>query len=142
MSIKTLLTRILNWIGLVDDYVVGQGTISMGSGSTNYTWTYRRWNSGIAECWMTYMFTTAKATTAWGSLYYGTLTSTFEFPTGLFTAAPQIETTLRSAGGRFWASHSNDASATAVGTIYNLAPQAYTGNSVAILNIHDYGTWK
>lgn len=117
-----------------DDYVVEQGT----SGE----WTYRKWNSGIAECWMTHTYTTAKATSTWGNMYYGTLTSALTFPSGLFTAAPQIETTLRSQGGRFWVSHSNDASATAVGTIYNLAPQQYSSNSTAVLNLHAYGTWK
>ena len=47
---KELLTGIINKIqqiaeklGLIADYVVEQGT----SG----TWTYRKWNSGIAECW-------------------------------------------------------------------------------------------
>lgn len=43
MSIKTLLTRILNWIGLVDDYIVERGT--------DGGWIYEKWNSGIAKAW-------------------------------------------------------------------------------------------
>lgn len=43
MSIKTLLTRILNWVGLVDDYIVERGT--------DGGWIYEKWNSGIAKAW-------------------------------------------------------------------------------------------
>ena len=42
------------------DFVIQQGT----SGA----WTYRKWKSGIAECWCQYSFTTA-ISTAWGVLY-------------------------------------------------------------------------
>ena len=121
-----------------NDYVVDLDTITMDS----CNWTYRRWNSGVAECWMTYTFTTAKAETPWGSTYYGVLTSTFEFPHGLFIAIPQINPSLRSTGGRFWVTHLNDATTTSVGTIYNLAPQKYTGNSTAILDLYCIGKWK
>lgn len=41
MSLKTLLTRILEALSV--DYVVEEGTSGI--------WTYRKWNSGIAECW-------------------------------------------------------------------------------------------
>ena len=118
------------------DWVVAQGT----SGE----WTYRKWDSGISECWMSHTYTTATATTAWGTLYYGTLTSTLTYPSGLFTAAPQLEVTIQSQGGRFWPSYEPPSTSvtTNVGTIYNLAPQSYTGNNTAVLNLHAYGTWK
>lgn len=32
-------------LGLIDDFVIEQGTDGI--------WTYRKWNSGIAECWGT-----------------------------------------------------------------------------------------
>lgn len=55
------------------DYVVEQNT-------QDY-WTYRKWNSGIAECWGTY-YTTASL---------GSRTAkTGSFPTGLFTANPVL----------------------------------------------------
>lgn len=41
LDVKVLLTKILD--ALKTDYIVDQGT----SGN----WTYRKWNSGIAECW-------------------------------------------------------------------------------------------
>lgn len=41
LDVKALLTKILDAIKV--DYIVEQGT----SGG----WTYRKWNSGLAECW-------------------------------------------------------------------------------------------
>lgn len=40
------LDELRNDLGLAD-FVVAQGDSSSGSG----TWTYRKWNSGLAECW-------------------------------------------------------------------------------------------
>lgn len=117
-----------------DDYVVEQGTSGI--------WTYRKWDSGIAECWTKQSYTTLKASTAWGNLYYGTVASTLTFPSGLFTAAPEIQLNLTSASGRFWASHANDMTASKVGTIYNLAPQQYTGNNAGTLSIYAIGAWE
>ncbi len=118
------------------DWIVAQGT----SGE----WTYRKWDSGISECWMSHTYTGVTATTTWGTLYYGTLTSTLTYPSGLFNTAPQLEVTIQSQGGRFWPSYEAPATSvtTNVGTIYTLAPQAYSGNNTATLNLHAYGTWK
>lgn len=58
------------------DYVIEQGTSDF--------WIYRKWNSGIAECWGT---ATAKINTepkAWGNVYYFTPTIFKNFPSGLF----------------------------------------------------------
>ena len=58
------------------DYIVDQGTDGI--------WTYRKWNSGIAECWGRGAVTTYSCTTQSGNLWY---TSTnFAFPSGLFTS--------------------------------------------------------
>ena len=42
LNIKKTLTKLLNC-----DLVVAEGTETVGS----ITWTYRKWSSGIAECW-------------------------------------------------------------------------------------------
>ena len=84
---KELLTNIINKIqqiaeklGLIADYVVEQGT----SGN----WTYRKWNSGIAECWgnISGSFTISTAT---GALYY--CYSSVTFPSRLFTEIEAID---------------------------------------------------
>ena len=125
----------------------GSGSSSGGGGSditeigVSGIWTYRKWRSGIAECWGTQTITTATATSPWGSAYYGTLTSSLTFPADLFTGKPEILVSLQSANGRFWATHGNDATATSVGTIFNLAPQAYPTASTVTLGIYAIGMW-
>lgn len=51
-------------------------------------WTYRKWHSGIAECWGLYPITGAKVTTAWGSLYETATNYQQYFPKGLFIDTP------------------------------------------------------
>jgi hypothetical protein len=63
--------------GLVD-YIVEQGT----SGDT----TYRKWNSGIAECWINTTKNVA-LNNSYGSLYQGTWIWTFPFT---FVAEPTV----------------------------------------------------
>ncbi len=46
--------------GVQLDYIVEQGTSGI--------WTYRKWNSGIMECWKTLVYKTA-INNQWGSLY-------------------------------------------------------------------------
>lgn len=71
------------------DYIVEQGT--QGS------WTYRKWNSGWAECWGNYLFSTT-ITNSWGYLYEATAANNVTFPswtnngttTYLFTGDPDV----------------------------------------------------
>ena len=65
----------------IADCVIEQGT----SGD----WTYRKWNSGVSECWRTYKETTATEFSLTGSIYYRALPS-MTFPTGLFNEAPTV----------------------------------------------------
>lgn len=46
------------------DYVTDQGS--------NGFWTWRKWNSGIAELWAVSGVDQIAVTSAWGSMYYGT----------------------------------------------------------------------
>lgn len=51
-------------------------------------WSYRKWHSGIAECWGLYPITGAKVTTALGSLYETAVNYQQYFPKGLFIDTP------------------------------------------------------
>ena len=64
----------------VVDYVVEQGTSGI--------WTYRKWNSGLAECWGEVTANTA-ITDALGAMYM-TVTDYFSWPNALFSEAPKI----------------------------------------------------
>lgn len=98
---KELFTNIINKIqqiaeklGLIADYVVEQGTDGI--------WTYRKWNSGIAELWGTYTGTSVTPT-AWGNIYASDTIPRIDYPFA-FTSAPQVQVTPRYAGtgGGFW----------------------------------------
>ncbi len=75
------------------DYVVEQGTSGI--------WTYRKWNSGLAECWGVYTMTSA-ATKTWGSLYYSdTLAPRINYPF-TFAARPQESAFLHGSSVAGW----------------------------------------
>lgn len=72
--------------GNTKDYIVEQGTSGI--------WTYRKWNSGIAECWGTYGESIAISKT-WGSMYYSdSLTPRINYPL-TFTSRPIENITFR-----------------------------------------------
>lgn len=63
------------------DYIVDQGV----SGD----WIYRKWNSGIAECWGSFSHTLAM-TVQHGNGWFQSEALYETFPTGLFNAAPKM----------------------------------------------------
>lgn len=66
--------------GTAADYVVEQGTSGI--------WTYRKWSSGIAECWGAQSYSNIAVTKTWGSVYESGVES-LSFPSGLFTETPE-----------------------------------------------------
>lgn len=109
------------------DYVIEQGTSGV--------WTYRKWNSGISECWRTYRETTASAFSSTGYIYYRSLPS-MTFPTGLFNDAPTII-----ANGY----HGNIGGCAASATASSVTVMAWSAASTAravTCYIHAIGTWK
>ena len=109
------------------DYVIEQGTSGI--------WTYRKWNSGIAECWGSY--TTTGGSSTEGSLYWkGTSTA---YPSGLFIGTPITEATLQGnwIGGILSSdSHSKDSFVGYVWTALNTSSYNF------IINIRATGRWK
>ncbi len=91
--------NISNWKQVLNseictDYVVDQGTSGI--------WTYRKWNSGIAECWGIYTMT-SPCTAAWGSLYYSNnLCPRINYPF-TFTSRPQETVFCRGDSVSAWA---------------------------------------
>lgn len=63
------------------DYVIEQDTSGI--------WTYRKWNSGIAECWGTHTHSVTSWGT-WGSLYEGMPVTYATYPTNLFISTPLV----------------------------------------------------
>ena len=108
--------------------------------TTSGIWTYRKWNSGIAECWGKEN-NTSVSLSAWGStgLYSGNLGSV-SWPSELFIEAPLIYITLGVTGGNGWLTRNTGANASVSGTRYVISPNS----SLSAVNVHTYciGKWK
>jgi len=115
-----------------DDYVVEEGT----SGN----WRYRKWDSGISECWARVTQSISGQSWGGGTEFSGTALS---YPTNLFIEAPSFELGAASDPStipRAW--KKGDAS-----TSPNLGAfrpdTSYVGSSVSIdFSIHAIGKWK
>lgn len=75
----------------VADFVIEQGTSDI--------WTYRKWNSGIAECWGTSSGTTS-ITTQWyqATMYVADTVFCEKYPSNLFVSRPNIQVTAQANG--------------------------------------------
>ena len=76
----TTIAGILSALG-ISDYITAQGE------TNGFTW--RKWASGVAECWKLHTDTGVTIQTAWGSVYESATTyGNISYPSGLFTNAP------------------------------------------------------
>ena len=93
----------------VADYVVAQGTSGI--------WTYRKWNSGITECWTTSTLNTTG--TFWANVMGGHgFYVNYNFPSGLFSSKPVISGNGRTGTGGgfvFCSGSSTDVTAYVIG---------------------------
>ena len=114
-----------------DDFVVETGSSGI--------WTYRKWNSGIVECWGKYSVSDLACTTALGNMYRTAVFQPSSFP---FTiSSPYVFADYESAGyGAFlWAT--TNASTTAPPSYYLVRPtssNAITGT----VKFYVKGKWK
>ena len=119
------------------DYIVEQGTSGI--------WTYRKWNSGIAECWG--KGTVNGTWTAWGSVYY--IYKSFAYPF-TFTSVPVVQAfaqalssigsnSLLSVGSYIGFSEETQKSECSV-ALYR--PTAGTNNANYPCDIYVIGRWK
>ena len=126
------------------DYIVDQGTITTGSGNATANWVYRKWNSGVAECWCRKHVSTA-VNTAWGGLYVsGALSYTnitwgvnfVDIPVANITIAPNASGAFLIAGGSTSLTKTN----TGGYEIARGAALASAGNFY--INYYGVGRWK
>ena len=127
---KNDLTNILNEIlpsaGM--DRIVEQGTSGI--------WTYRKWNSGIAECWGR-LEKASSSFTAWGSLYYNDFATATNYPFE-FVDVPICQ--IASENSQIYVLGHFDHSTTALGTIRT----GHNGTSSVVVQVAVYsiGRWK
>ena len=123
--------------GLASDHIVEQGTSGI--------WTYRKWNSGIAECWGMRSIDT-KMNTAWGTMYTGTATPFINYPF-TFASVPVEQVTLHSGRYACWlfgeASDAGGRNTTTRTGAYNVArPTATTEVKTLYFDYYVIGRWK
>ena len=114
------------------DYIVEQGTSGI--------WTYRKWNSGISECWGTISWSIT-SWTAWGSVYYSTYSSQIDYPTNLFINIPTRVNGNAISNGDSWIGAQNNGTSSKTPS-YFLMRGASGSSGTGYVFIHAYGTWK
>lgn len=122
--------------GVQMDYIVEQGTKS--------SWIYRKWNSGIMECWRRLQVTTA-VSNAWGSMFVsGALSSTNLTYPYAFIETPILTVSLASfgSGGLVMASGNSYGSATTTGVLEIARGTSVSSGAQFLLNYHAIGKWK
>lgn len=131
LDVKALINKLLEAVKV--DFVVEEGTSGI--------WTYRKWNSGIAECWGTK--TENKALTAWGSWYYVRIDG-YAYPTDLFTTVVWVDASIYWKGGDLVSAGANRPAgfqATAPNAL-GVRPTSISGTHTAVAFWHAIGKWK
>lgn len=126
-SIKDRLKDIAYKLGLIADYVVEEDTSGI--------WTYRKWNSGIAECWGRFQSGSISVSITWGSLKYNSIPA-MDFPL-TFVDIPNVNVTLENSN--LWAVCAPQTESK-LGTIYLVTAASVTVTTVADIQVK--GRWK
>ena len=123
----------LNCVGInAVDYVVEQGTSPNG-------WTYRKWNSGIAECWGVFVIAVAVTTASAGyGGYRSTSTSVPAFPF-TFTGTPTLTAQIGSGSSGCWI---NNITPTPTGGSFFLSCGGSNASANRAFSFHAIGNWK
>ena len=122
----------------VSDYVVEQGTSGI--------WTYRKWNSGVAECWGTQTYTLSNTGTVWVSpAYYYSFTQ-INYPFTFVEVPSEIATPVRSSANSYWI-YKGDASSTNGTTTKTsrygaVKLNSFTNGSTVTISFSVTGRWK
>lgn len=120
------------------DYVVEEG----GDGSNN-TWNYRKWASGLLECWARFYISSMNISTTTGQLKYGNVSiSDRTYPVAFVDKYPTVTVSGDVSGANGWVVMNNtDYSLTQVGTMVAYSSLSRTGVGVTV-NVIAVGRWK
>lgn len=121
--------------GVKLDYIVEQGEKS--------GWIFRKWSSGVMECWRRLQLTT-NVSTAWGNLYTsGALSAANLTYPYAFTEVPYLNVSLMpfGAGGLIMAPGNSYGSATQTGA-FEITRGSSITNASYLIAYHAVGRWK
>lgn len=133
-SIELDAPEVIMYGSTLNDFVVEQGE----SGS----WKYRKWQSGIAECWITISMSSA-VNTAWGGMYTtGIASPRLDYPFSFISRPREIVTShCSSPYGLITYSYVNNTS-TKTGTYDVIRPTAELATLTIYFDIYAIGKWK
>jgi hypothetical protein len=114
------------------DCIVEQGT----SGS----WTYRKWNSGVAECWGTLSGTLAPSEAESGLSGLNVFSGSVAFPTGLFVDIPSVTYNCRIGDGYSFPADAETSTITHFN--WTALSTVGTGYSECAIAVKASGMWK
>ena len=122
------------WVEEAADYVVEHGKSGI--------WTYRKWNSGIAECWGKSAATSYNCTSGSGYGYY--TTASFNLPSGLFSTvtagfAERAQGTGSGSSNTLITINVNNLTTTTLGVFVQSTIQ---GSQSITISCRVEGTWK
>lgn len=112
------------------DYVVEQGT--------NGNWKYRKWNSGVCECWGTHSIAVS-STGGSGTFYYAKCYA--GVPSGMFNAVNHINYSCSITEGFEYCGKANINDTFTTITLYPLSNNSLSGKT-GTFRIQVIGTWE
>lgn len=115
------------------DYVIEQGTDGI--------WTYRKWNSGMAECWGVTPENSVAITSTWGNIYVKDEAITSQKFPFTFIDVPVLQVAPRIINGNFWIYTYGKITASETGN-WSVARGSANNNLVVSASFYVIGKWK
>lgn len=118
----------------VQDYVIAQGV----SGN----WRWRKWNSGVAECWQRYSYLTTKMVAANNIFYAPEDVGGFSYPFEFLGKPTELISCDGNIGGWYAAANDMPTNTTTETGYYQLFSARQRAAGYVAMNIHEIGRWK
>ena len=121
---------------------MGDFVIEEAGTGVNNTWNYRKWASGVLECWARFYVNSMNISSTSGQLRYAAVTIPDSNYPVAFVRNPTVTVSGNVTNGNGWAVMNNtNYSATQMGGIYVYAPTSQSGVGVTV-NVYAIGRWK
>ena len=128
LDLKELIAKLTNTPMVIEE----------GSTGSNPAWSYRKWSTGVAECWGRGSFSVSYS--GWGSLYssgYGQ----WNYPSNLFIAEPVCTVSPIVGNGDAWIYGSGSGTKDKTTKVAYIRPTS-AGSGTGYVAIYSVGKWK
>lgn len=122
-------------------YIGGNPVYVIEEEGTSGIWYYRKWSSGIAECWANKNCGDIAVTSAWGALFEGSNIGGIAYPSGLFVSQPIFFPSAQTTRYGICGIEIDGGNATTTPNLYLLRATAQTVQGV-YLSLYANGRWK